>query len=101
MGTRLVSATRAALISALEVPVACVWVWLAFGEMPPFVSFVGGAIVMLAVIGNLLTERGSHRRADQSIAACDSPGAGGVITRGRRIRNSSSNAGRVVKIISR
>jgi drug/metabolite transporter (DMT)-like permease len=56
MGTRLVSATRAALIGALEVPVACVWVWLAFGEVPPFASFVGGAIVMLAVIGNLLTD---------------------------------------------
>jgi drug/metabolite transporter (DMT)-like permease len=54
MGTRLISATRSALISALEVPLACVWVWAAFNEVPSLASCAGGAIVMLAVVADLM-----------------------------------------------
>lgn len=54
LGTRLISATRSALISALEVPLACIWVWLAFAEIPSPMAMIGGAIVMLAVLGDLL-----------------------------------------------
>jgi drug/metabolite transporter (DMT)-like permease len=64
MGTRLISATRSALISALEVPLACVWVWLAFGEVPSVASFAGGAIVMLAVVGDLMFGRASGAESD-------------------------------------
>jgi drug/metabolite transporter (DMT)-like permease len=56
-GSRLISAPRSALITALEVPLACVWVWSAFGEVPSFPAFVGGAIVMLAVVANLISAR--------------------------------------------
>lgn len=34
LGTRLISATRSALIGSLELPLAPVWVWLAFGATP-------------------------------------------------------------------
>jgi drug/metabolite transporter (DMT)-like permease len=57
LGTRRISAARAALISTLEVPLAGVWVWLAFGEVPSFAVLVGGLIVMLAVVANLLCTR--------------------------------------------
>jgi drug/metabolite transporter (DMT)-like permease len=57
LGTRLISASRSALISALEVPLACVWVWLAFGEVPSVASFAGGTIVMLAVVADLVFGR--------------------------------------------
>ena len=57
LGTRLISASRSALIGALEVPLACVWVWLAFGEVPSTASFAGGAIVMLAVVTDLIFGR--------------------------------------------
>jgi drug/metabolite transporter (DMT)-like permease len=57
LGTRHISASRSALISALEVPLACVWVWLAFGEVPSAASLTGGAIVMVAVVGDLLAGR--------------------------------------------
>jgi drug/metabolite transporter (DMT)-like permease len=56
-GTRLISASRSALIGALEVPLACIWVWLAFGEVPSTASFAGGAIVMLAVVTDLIFGR--------------------------------------------
>jgi drug/metabolite transporter (DMT)-like permease len=54
LGARLISAARSALINALEVPLACIWVWLAFGEVPSAASFAGGAIVMAAVVADLV-----------------------------------------------
>jgi drug/metabolite transporter (DMT)-like permease len=57
LGTRLVSATRAALIGALETPLAPAIVWLALGEVPPLMTCLGGAIVLAAVVGDLLATR--------------------------------------------
>jgi drug/metabolite transporter (DMT)-like permease len=54
LGARLISATRTALIGALETPLAPALVWLAFGEVPPLMTCVGGAIVLAAVFGDLL-----------------------------------------------
>lgn len=55
LGGRLVSATRASLIANLELPVAPFWVWLAFGEVPPAPTLLGGAIVMAAIILDMTT----------------------------------------------
>jgi len=63
LGTRLISATRSALIGSLETPLAPLWVWLGFGEIPPLMTCVGGAVVMVAVAADmLLTARlnGTH-----------------------------------------
>lgn len=57
VGTRLISATRSALIGALEVPLACAWVWAAFAEVPSFASFAGGAVVMAAVVADLVVRQ--------------------------------------------
>lgn len=54
LGTRLISATRAALIGALETPLAPALVWLAFGEVPALATAIGGAIVLAAVVGDVL-----------------------------------------------
>jgi drug/metabolite transporter (DMT)-like permease len=55
LGTRLISATESALISALEAPLAPIWVWLAFKEVPSQTTLIGGTIVMAAVSGHILT----------------------------------------------
>src|SRR2546426_2177551 len=55
LGTRLISATESALVSALEAPLAIVWVWLAFKEVPALTTFAGGAIVMAAVSAYIVT----------------------------------------------
>jgi drug/metabolite transporter (DMT)-like permease len=63
LGTRLISATRSALIGSLETPLAPLWVWVGFGEVPPLMTCVGGAVVMAAVAADmLLTARlnGAH-----------------------------------------
>jgi drug/metabolite transporter (DMT)-like permease len=56
-GTRLISATRSALVGALETPLAPALVWLAFDEVPPLATCLGGAIVLAAVVGDLLVTR--------------------------------------------
>ncbi len=57
VGTRLISATRSALIGALETPLAPALVWLTFGEVPPLLTCAGGAVVLAAVVGDLLITR--------------------------------------------
>ncbi|WP_428485755.1 DMT family transporter [Rhodopila sp.] len=54
LGARLISPTRAALLGNLEIPLAPALVWVAFGEIPPMATCTGGALVMLAVLGDLL-----------------------------------------------
>lgn len=54
LGTRLISATSSALIGSMENPAAPLWVWLAFGEQPTHSTLTGGAVVMAAVIGDVL-----------------------------------------------
>lgn len=55
LGARLVSATESALMSALEAPLGPAWVWLAFGEIPSLTTWVGGTIIMGAVLAHILT----------------------------------------------
>ena len=54
LGTRLISATRSALIGSLETPLAPLWMWLAFGEVPSLMTCVGGAVVIAAVVADML-----------------------------------------------
>jgi drug/metabolite transporter (DMT)-like permease len=57
IGARHLHAARSALISALDTPLAPLWVWLAFGLRPALASVIGGGIVLVAVITNILSER--------------------------------------------
>lgn len=59
-GTPLVSATRGALIGTLQTPLGVLWVWLAFGEAPAYAALAGGAIVMAAVICDVVAPRGGE-----------------------------------------
>jgi drug/metabolite transporter (DMT)-like permease len=54
LGTRLISATESALVGAIETPLAPLWVWLAFAEIPSWPTIVGGVIVMAAVAAHVL-----------------------------------------------
>jgi drug/metabolite transporter (DMT)-like permease len=53
-GTPLVSATRGALLGVLQTPLGTLWVWLAFAEPPSTATLVGGAIVLVAVLADML-----------------------------------------------
>jgi drug/metabolite transporter (DMT)-like permease len=61
LGARLIPAAETALIGALDAPLAPIWVWLAFGEVPRVVTVAGGTIVLVAVLGHMLIE--NNRRS--------------------------------------
>jgi drug/metabolite transporter (DMT)-like permease len=52
-GAAAVPAGQAMLISAAEMPLAPLWVWLAFAEVPSSASLAGGGIVALAILWQL------------------------------------------------
>jgi len=54
--SRKIPAAEATLIAALEVPFTPLWVWLFLGETPAGAVLVGGAVVMAALFGHILTE---------------------------------------------
>ena len=53
IGAAQVPAGQTMLISALEMPLAPLWVWLAFAEQPSIASVTGGAVVGLAILWQL------------------------------------------------
>lgn len=56
-GVRLIPAADAGLITVLEVILAPLWVWFAFGENPGTRAILGGAIVLGSVIVHTLLEK--------------------------------------------
>ncbi len=57
IGARYLHPARTALISALDTPLAPIWVWVAFNQKPSATTVVGGMIVLAAVVGNVFGER--------------------------------------------
>ncbi len=55
-GSRKVPAAEATLIAALEVPLTPFWVLLIFHEVPGRPTLIGGAIVLAALFGYILSE---------------------------------------------
>jgi drug/metabolite transporter (DMT)-like permease len=53
LGARLIPAVETALIGALDAPLAPVWVWLAFSEIPGRNTTLGGILVFAAVLANI------------------------------------------------
>ncbi|NVO06394.1 MAG: EamA family transporter [Rhodoferax sp.] len=59
LGVRRIKAVLASLVCMLEIPLAPLWVYLFFGETVSRQSLVGGSVIVLAVLVNVL---GSGRR---------------------------------------
>ena len=65
IGAQLIAAPRAALIGSVEIPLAPLLVFLAFGEVPGSMVVVGGALVLAAVIADALFSRDSTQGPGQ------------------------------------
>ena len=61
LGSRLLPSSQAALISTLETPLMPFWIWLAFAEVPALRVLLGGALVMGAVIADIIGDSRSQR----------------------------------------
>jgi drug/metabolite transporter (DMT)-like permease len=66
-GSRLLPPTETALIGALDAPLAPLWAWLLFNNVPVEATLIGGAIVFAAVMAHFTLQARSH-----GIAARDS-----------------------------
>ena len=61
LGSRLLPSGQATLIATLETPLMPFWVWLAFQEVPYSRALVGGALVMGAVIADVIGDSRTHK----------------------------------------
>ena len=60
-GARHIPAATSGLIITLDIVLSPYWVWLFFGEKIDLLTFLGGAVVAVAVIGHLALSMGRQR----------------------------------------
>jgi drug/metabolite transporter (DMT)-like permease len=65
LGSRLLPSGQASLIATLETPLMPFWVWLAFQEVPAFRALAGGALVMGAVLADIIGDNRARPEAVQ------------------------------------
>jgi len=63
LGSRLMPSGQASLIATLETPLMPFWVWLAFQEVPSVRALIGGALVMGAVIADIVADQSAQKAA--------------------------------------
>jgi drug/metabolite transporter (DMT)-like permease len=61
LGSRLLPSGQAALISTLETPLMPFWIWVGFAEVPTLRVLAGGALVMGAVIADIIGDIRTQR----------------------------------------
>jgi drug/metabolite transporter (DMT)-like permease len=54
---------RASLIATLETPLMPFWIWLAFQEVPTLRALLGGALVMGAVVADIVGSEGAPKKS--------------------------------------
>jgi drug/metabolite transporter (DMT)-like permease len=64
LGSRLLPSGQATLIATLETPLMPLWVWLAFQEIPGLRALAGGALVMGAVIADIIGDIRAQGKSD-------------------------------------
>jgi drug/metabolite transporter (DMT)-like permease len=71
IGSRHLPSGQASLIGTLETPLMAFWVYLGFGEIPSLRALIGGALVMGAVVVDILADVRAHQ-ADAAAKAVTS-----------------------------
>jgi drug/metabolite transporter (DMT)-like permease len=70
LGSRFLPSGEASLIATLETPLMVFWIWVAFAEAPAPRALIGGALVIGAVVADIL---GENRERAQSRERVTSP----------------------------
>jgi drug/metabolite transporter (DMT)-like permease len=60
IGSRHLPSGQSSLIGTLETPLMALWVYLGFGEIPSPRALIGGALVMGAVVFDVLADSRAH-----------------------------------------
>jgi drug/metabolite transporter (DMT)-like permease len=69
LGSRFLPSGEASLIATLETPLMVFWVWVAFAEVPAPRALVGGALVIGAVVADILGDNRERARSRQRITS--------------------------------
>lgn len=56
LGSRFLPSGEASLIATLETPLMVFWIWVAFAEVPAPRALIGGALVLAAVVADIVGE---------------------------------------------
>jgi drug/metabolite transporter (DMT)-like permease len=75
IGSRWLPSGQAALISTLETPLMPFWIWLAFSEVPAPHQLLGGALVLGAVITDIVRDLREDARGPREAQAAPSANA--------------------------
>ena len=62
LGSRFLPSGEASLVATLETPLMVFWVWLAFQEVPARRALIGGALVIGAVVADIIGENCDRTR---------------------------------------
>jgi drug/metabolite transporter (DMT)-like permease len=60
-GAKHIPAVDASLLTGLEVPLTPLWVWIFMNEVPSRATQIGGAVVLAALFGHMITELRRNR----------------------------------------
>jgi drug/metabolite transporter (DMT)-like permease len=69
LGSRFRPSAEASLIATLETPLMVFWVWVAFAEVPAPRALVGGALVIGAVVADILGDNRERARSRQGVTS--------------------------------
>jgi drug/metabolite transporter (DMT)-like permease len=64
LGSRYLPSGQASLIATLETPLMPLWVWVAFSEVPSARALIGGALVMGAVVFDVMVDNRARASAN-------------------------------------
>jgi drug/metabolite transporter (DMT)-like permease len=62
LGSRYLPSGEASLIATLETPLMVFWIWIAFAEVPSTRALIGGALVIGAVVADILADNRERTR---------------------------------------
>jgi len=69
LGSRFLPSGEASLIATLETPLMVFWIWVAFAEVPAPRALIGGALVIGAVVADILGDNRERARSRERITA--------------------------------
>lgn len=66
-GSRRIPAAQVALIGSLDIPFAIFLVWLAFSEVPPPLTVIGGSIILVTVFAHMQYDYSQRRKPKEAL----------------------------------